>query len=368
MSDVSRRTSNALLIDTSDTVIAQRASGGELSVLALAALLLRRRYVIAGVALAAAIITTVTVVRTPLTYSSSATFIPQSSRPTSNFAGLASQFNINLDGGQAGQSPAFYVDLISSRAILGPIVDAQYPVMVTGRPRTASLVDILEIGPGRAQERQMSAIAMLRTMVGANIAPRTGIITVAATASTPALAYRLADRVLSELNRFNLENRQSQAGAERRFAEQRLAEVRTELRDAEYRLQEFLQSNRDYIRSPQLTILHDRISRDVDLRQQLQSTLLQSYERAKMEEVRDIPVITIIDRPDLPFEPNARGRIKKVALALLAGSIIGVILAFLLEYFSEARQREVDQAAELTALRRAALADLRRPWRVFRGQ
>jgi uncharacterized protein involved in exopolysaccharide biosynthesis len=344
-----------------------------ISLVGLVTVMLRWRYLIFAIAAVAALVTLVRVVGQEKTYTSLTTFIPQSARPTSNFAGLAQQFNINVDGGQAGQSPAFYVDLLRARAILEPVVDSQYTVVVAdGRPRTANLVELLNVpNVGQPSERRIAAVALLRLSISANTAPRTGVIALAVTASSPTLAYQIANRLISELNHFNLVSRQSQASAERRFAEQRLAEVRAELRQAEDRLQEFLQNNRDYGRSPQLMLQHDRIMRDVDLRQQMQLTLAQSYERAKIDEVRDTPVITVIDQPDLPVNPDARGRIRKIAVSFFVGAVLGVILAFVLEYFSEAELREAEQHSELAALRRQAVQDLKRPWgsvrRAFRG-
>ena len=343
-----------------------------ISLVGLVTVMLRRRYLIFAIAAVAALVTLIRVIGQEKTYTSLTTFIPQSARPTSNFAGLASQFNINVDGGQAGQSPAFYVDLLRARAILEPVVDSQYTVVVDGRPRTANLVELLKVPKvGQPNERRIAAVDLLRPSISANTAPRTGVIALAVTASSPTLAYQIANRLISELNHFNLVSRQSQASAERRFAEQRLAEVRAELRQAEDRLQEFLQNNRDYGRSPQLMLQHDRIMRDVDLRQQMQLTLAQSYERAKIDEVRDTPVITVIDQPDLPVNPDARGRIKKIAVSFFVGAVLGINLAFVLEYFSQAELREAEQHSELAALRREAVQDLKRPWksvrRAFRG-
>ena len=65
--------------------------------------------------------------------------------------------------------------------------------------------------------------------------------------------------MLDLVSEFNLEKRQSQAAAERKFTEERSEQARTELLDAENRLQRFLQRNRDFGNDPSLTFERDRL-------------------------------------------------------------------------------------------------------------
>ena len=108
--------------------------------------------------------------------------------------------------------------------------------------------------------------------------------------------------ILDLVHTFDLTTRQTQAGAERRFSGERLAELTGELRDAEDTLKSFLIENRVFSNSPALQFEHDRLQRAVTMRQELVTSLAQAYERARIEEVRNTPVITLIDPPvSLPF-------------------------------------------------------------------
>jgi hypothetical protein len=71
--------------------------------------------------------------------------------------------------------------------------------------------------------------------------------------------------------------------------------------------------------------------REVVNRQQVYSTLVQSYEQARITEVRDTPVITVLQSPFLPPEPDGRGLTLSGALGLVLGGMVGVVLAFLVE-------------------------------------
>jgi uncharacterized protein involved in exopolysaccharide biosynthesis len=154
---------------------------------------------------------------------------------------------------------------------------------------------------------------------------RTGVITMRVSAPHPALAKLVAEHLIDEVSRFNVVTRQSQATAERRFTERRLGEVRSSLAAAEEKLQDFLQRNRLYFSSAPLQFEHDRLAREVAFQQSLYSQLATSFESAKIEEVRDTPVLTVINPPDLPTRPDSRSAI----LRLIAGAFIGLFLGLL---------------------------------------
>ncbi len=43
---------------------------------------------------------------------------------------------------------------------------------------------------------------------------------------------------------------------------------------------------------------HDRLERPVSMRQELVTAMAQAYEQARVDEVRNTPVITVIDQPE----------------------------------------------------------------------
>jgi uncharacterized protein involved in exopolysaccharide biosynthesis len=124
----------------------------------------------------------------------------------------------------------------------------------------------------------------------------------------------------------------------------------------------FLQRNRDYANSPELTFRQERLARDISLQQDVYSTLAQSFEKAKIEEVRDTPALTLIDQPERPAEPDRRGLAKKAVLALILGGILGVGIALVREGFGRAHGPGSEELREFRALGRATFDQLQ-PWR-----
>ena len=79
--------------------------------------------------------------------------------------------------------------------------------------------------------------------------------------------------------------------------------------------------------SPQLTFENDRLERQVFMRQELVTAMAQAYEQARIDEVRNTPLITVIDRPEPAALPDPRWLLE-IVLGLSLGMMVGFGLAF----------------------------------------
>lgn len=338
----------------------------EVSLVRLVNTLLRQRALILGCALVAFLATETLRLLAPRSYTVRSSLLPQSRRVPSSLSGIAAQFGLSVPGTEATQSPAFYVELVKSRVILVDATLAIYAIADGRDSLRQNLLDYWHLSARTEALRREVGIRKLNGLVDASVSQKTGLVILAVTASRPELAEQINAQLLLLLNRFNLETRQSQASAERRFTEARLEEVRRDLRAAEDRQQVFLQRNRDYRNSPELVFQQDRLAREVAMQQQLYTTLAQAYEQAKLEEVRDTPVITVVERPEVPARPDRRGLIRYGLAALVVGGLLGALLAFGGESVRRSRAEEADDYREFDRLRREAFADLLHPTRLLR--
>ena len=158
-----------------------------------------------------------------------------------------------------------------------------------------------------------------------------GILRYSATTKWPSVSEWIVRRVVEELDRYNVLASQQRASEERRFVEARLQAQRQLVANAEDRLSAFLQTNRQFQNSPELTFLYERLHREVSLQQQVLVNLSQANEDARIREVRDVRTTTIIDAPHRPTTPDRRGRVKRALLGLIAGTFIGAALVLLSE-------------------------------------
>ncbi len=275
------------------------------------------------------------------TFSARASFVPQSRRNASLASGFAAQLGVVLPGQDQTQSPNFYSDLASSNLVLGAVADSG---ALDASRRKVSLADFFDL-PKDAPPPITRAriIAELRSRLTPNVVQRTGLVELTVKTKDAVVSASILQRILGELERFNQGARRTQASAERRFTERRFDEVRSELNIAESRLVSFLERNRDFENSPVLRYEHDRLQRDVQVKQQVFQTLSQAVEQARIDEVRDTPVLSIIEPPTPPPVRDRRGLPLKLlaALAFGAATAAGVALLAVLGEDRRSRPREV---------------------------
>ncbi len=329
------------------------------SALLLVNVVLRGRRLTAALATALFVITVGTTLLAKRTYTATASFTPASgSGSGALLSGLAAQLGVAT--GAPEQSPQFYADLIGTREILADLAEHEYVVGTGGASRRATMMDLLEIRAPTEPVRLARTVERLRGLVTARTSSRTGVVIASVQSRWPELSEALATRLMELVNRFNLETRQTQAAAERRFVEERVDSVRRDLRAAEDRLLQFLQRNREFRSSPVLVFEQERLAREVGVHQQVFASLAQAYEQARIEAVRNTPVITVIERPTRPVRPDRRRLVAKAFLAVVFGGLAGIALAVGRELFAATGRDDPDALATYRALRGETIRDLRR--------
>jgi uncharacterized protein involved in exopolysaccharide biosynthesis len=217
-----------------------------------------------------------------------------------------------------------------------------------------SLIDLYEVKGVTLEERVARATDALADQVSVNTDVQAGLVKVSTTTRWADLAAQLNRRLLELVNDFNLQRQQTQAGEERVFVERRMQQAQGELEAAEAELENFLRRNRRYQDSPQLVFEASRLQRRVDLRQQVYLSLAQSFEQARIEEVRNTPVITVVDSPEVSVR-RSRGVVKSGALGLLIGILLAGTWVFVEEHLVRERLEKPEEYLEFQSLRRGAL-------------
>jgi uncharacterized protein involved in exopolysaccharide biosynthesis len=328
------------------------------SVLRVVNILLRERRTVMRVLLLTMIVGAIVTLSSRRSYTAASSFTPVGMRTTGSMSGLAAQLGLTIPGGQADQNPSFYADLVKSRQILGGIADIPFP---TGPDSSATqtLAQVYDIrGQTLAITRDRTRRELLKH-VAASVDPRTGIVRLETDAPTALLAQRINQKLLDLLNDFNLRHRQSQARSEREFIERRLDQVRADLRSSENQLAEFMRRNRDFRNSPELSFQYERLNRGVGDQQNVYTMLIQSYEQSKIEEIRNTPVITVVEQPEIPVLPDSRGWIRKLSFAFVIGLMSGVFLALARATIQDFHGESVPETEELGRL----VAEVRQEWR-----
>ena len=294
--------------------------------------LLSRPRLVFGLPLVAAAVTSIAVLVMPPTYAATASFVADNSvqsRLPAGLAGLASQFGVNL-GAEASRSPAFYADLLRSREILGDALAAKVAGPQSGD--SIAVYDLYRITGTTPERRIDSGIKALRSRITLALDQRTNVVRVTVEAPRAVAARDVLQLLLDRLADFNIHTRQTTAGERRKFIEGRVATSEQELQIAEEALRTFYERNRQWQSSPQLRFDEQRLNRQVTVQQELYLTLRREYETARIEEVNNTPVLTIIDRPVVPGTRIRPQRTITVMLVTFVVAILASALAIMLQH------------------------------------
>jgi uncharacterized protein involved in exopolysaccharide biosynthesis len=340
-----------------------RQRDDEVSVIAIANLLLRHRYLMLALPVAFAIGAVAFVTVRARDYQAVSRFAPhgRDAPRAGGLAGVAAQFGLALGSAADGESPHFYAELLKSRDLLTQAALAQYEFtsrMDGGDTLAGTLVTFFGGQAIDSTRRTRRTVGKLKRNIEVSVDSRAGLVTVRTRAPWPGLAEGLNRQLLTLVADFNVQRRQSRAAAERRFVEARLQEAQGDLEAAENALTRFLEQNRVYEGSPHLTFAANRLQRRVELRQEVYRTLASSFEEARIDEVRNTPLITIVEKPEGSARRVGRSRIIAGILALFLGLVVAVMIVFFREYAARSRADDPREYAEFQRLRQTAVAEL----------
>jgi len=320
---------------------------------ALNALLTRWRVVV-GVPLVTAALAVLLSFLLPPTYTAATSFVPEArtqNRLPTGITGLAGQLGLSL-GAEPSESPQFYADVVRSRELLERVLASRYadPRSSAGPADSATLLRILQVTGRDGADSLARGVKKLSNLISIRVDYQTNIVKLNVDARDPGIAAGVANRLVQYLNEFNTKQRQSQARERRKFTEERVAAADSQLRRSEEAVRTFYERNRGWQQAPELVFQEARLRRQVDVNQEVYLTLKREYETARIEEVNDTPVITVID-PAVP--PPRRSAPKRLLIGLLGfvlGGMAGVFWAFGAAYADQMRRDADEEYREMRTL------------------
>lgn len=342
-------------------------SESEISVFAILSTIVRNRKRIALWSLAIGVFAAVRAAGKESMYIASASFVSQNSTgDRTGLGALAGQFGITVPGGTQTSSPDFYVWLVKSRSLLTDIAKDTLVVPEMGGKRM-SMFDVFKIGTAPSAAREQAAAETISDLITVELRKTTGVVVVKASTPWPSVSLEIVSQVINGVNKFNRDTRRGQAAEERKFTEARLQSTAIELRQAEEEMQRYLSTNRQISPYSELAYRRDQLQRTLMLKQQVYTTLAQSYEDVRMREVRDTPVISIVETPSVNQTPESRGRIKMVFLGLVIGATLGVLMTLLTDWLRGMSRHPDSDASEFLDLLQQIRGAVRSQFRIRRG-
>lgn len=240
---------------------------------------------------------------------------------------LTQQLGVQLPQGGDGGTPLFYSVLIRSRGLMRALLAQKFPFADTD---ARDLGDILEVDRELTGDlRREATVDKLLKAMTVDLNRESGIVTVTVSTRDPQVSLWINSSVLQLMDTYFGAIRRTRAGSERRFADEQRTVARREVRTAEGALEAFLRNNKNYSGSPTLMTEFERHSREVSLRQSVYSSLEQSFYKARLDEVRDTPTISVIEQPVQPPKPASRFILLRVMFGLVLGATLTTLILVL---------------------------------------
>ncbi|MEX2110686.1 MAG: hypothetical protein WD802_08800 [Gemmatimonadaceae bacterium] len=295
----------------------------------------------------------------PPVYESRASFVTSSSSSNKmasalggaggvGLQGIASQLGVST-GPDPSESPNFYVTLIQSEELRRRLLNSRFRNPRSDSPRdSATLLEILRIRNKDSVRRMEIGLKKMGKAIATSFDLKTNVVAVVVRARWSDLAAAIANRTIELVDGFNYEQRVSRARSKRIFVQSRLDSARAELRQAEERQRFFYDQNRQWRTAPQLVFEEARLGRNADVASDLFLTLQRQFEAARLDEINDAAVITVLDPAHAPHKAQWPRYWILLASALAVGGILGVLVAGSATILDDWRRRNPDSAGALS--------------------
>lgn len=262
--------------------------------------------------------------------------------------GMASELGLS-SGGDPSESPNFYVKLIQSEELRRRLLNSRFQNPRSDNPRdSATLLSILHIRNADSVRRMEIALRQMQKSIGTDFDLKTNVVDLVVKARWSALAAAVANRTIELVDAFNHEQRVTRARSRRIFVQGRLDSAKVELQNAEEQQRHFYDQNRQWRSSPQLVFEEGRLRRNVDVATDLYLQLQRQFEAARLDEINDAAVITIVDPAHAPHKAQWPRYWILLASALAVGLLIGVMVAGSAAILADWRRRNPDSAGAIS--------------------
>jgi uncharacterized protein involved in exopolysaccharide biosynthesis len=186
-----------------------------------------------------------------------------------------------------------YPTIIKSESVLKNVLYKKYQ-----SKEFADSVDLIQLWKIQAKTPELSYETGLKTLQDGLIVSsdiKLNVVTLEISTEEPQLSADILNTVIAELDKFIRTKKKTNASEQRKWIEGRLAEVKNDLETSENRLKDFRMSNRIVATSPQLLLEQERLLREVQINTTLYTELKKQYELIKIEEIKNIPLISVLD-------------------------------------------------------------------------
>ncbi|MBK7629858.1 MAG: hypothetical protein IPJ23_03985 [Ignavibacteriales bacterium] len=232
-------------------------------------------------------------------FESTITILPEygskSSSILSQLSGLAS-----IAGVKVGESAPteIYQNLISSESVLQNVIYAKYKTEKFSD--SVDLIKYFELDKSEdnsALEKRKKFLSLFKTLqtgiISTDVDRMTKILNIKVTMPEAQLSSDVANNIVKSLDLYIRTQRKSYATEQSYYIAKRTAQIKDSLITAENALKDFRAQNRMTSQSPNLLLDQGRLMRNVEILQTVFIELTKQLEVAKIDEIKDAPVVNV---------------------------------------------------------------------------
>jgi uncharacterized protein involved in exopolysaccharide biosynthesis len=259
-------------------------------------------------------------------FTAETTILPELER--NKLMGLAGISDLaSAAGVSVGETPIarLYPLMVRSDRILHEVIFRKYATV--SRSDSVTLIQYWKFDDRPEGEAYDLALKTLRDRMDLTFDSRLLTLILRVVMEEPRLAADVANQVTTQLDIYTRTKRRTSVTAQREFIEKRLAETQASLTASEDRLRSFREKNRRVLDSPMLLLEQARLEREFQINSTIFVELKKQVEIAKIEEIKNIPIINVLDIARVPILRSAPKRTATVIWVFSLSLVIGIVAA-----------------------------------------
>jgi uncharacterized protein involved in exopolysaccharide biosynthesis len=255
---------------------------------------------------------------------------------------IASSVGFNLGVTSPSQ---LYSDMLLSETVLRPVILRMYASEAFKDP--VNLIKYWGYDSDDSLKNYERCLKRMREkVVDIDVNKKTGILTLAVETTEPALSSDITNAMIQQLDLYQRNFRRTNASDQRKFLDQRMGEIQADLTKSENDLKDFREKNRRISDSPQLTLEESQLERAVDMNTAVFVELRKQYELVKLDEIKNTPVVQVLDYARTTAEKSGP---KRLWIAVLSALFSGLLSSIWFIYVDSFRRSIVGTRDEKVA-------------------
>ena len=291
---------------------------------------LRKKLLIFNSAVATLIIIYLYLIAKPY-FESSVTILPEYGNKSTTLSGLTQL--AALAGVRVGEgAPSeIYQNLLYSETVLEEVIYFKYRT-----EKFSQRVDLVQYFLDDDSLNESKRKSFLRIYKGlteniikSNVDRMTKILTMTVSMPESKLSADVANKIAESLDLFVRTKRKTYASEQRFYLEKRTVQLKDSLNFVEEKLRSFREQNRLVLQSPRLLLEQGRLMRDVEILNAVYIELNKQLEIAKIDDIRETPIVNIKEWARDPVIKAGPQRIKTLMILMF----ISILLSSLFYLF-----------------------------------